>query len=105
MNARKQYLEELRKEYQSSDEKGRSRLLDEAEKRMRYNRKYLIRVLNQTAQPERRARRRKRKAEYGAALSRALITVWDMFEQPCGQRMAPIVAEQVEPIRRLGELR
>jgi hypothetical protein len=31
MNARKQYLEEVGKEYQRADEKGRGRLLDEAE--------------------------------------------------------------------------
>jgi Integrase core domain len=105
MHARKQYLDEVRKEYQRTDEKGRSRLLDEAENRTRYNRKYLIRVFNQTAQPQRTARRRKRKAEYGAGLTSALITVWDIFEQPCGQRLAPILAEQVEPLRRLGELR
>ena len=33
MNARQQYLEELGKEYSRADEKGRGRLLDEAEKR------------------------------------------------------------------------
>jgi hypothetical protein len=32
MNARKQYLEEVGKEYNRADEKGRSRLLNEAEK-------------------------------------------------------------------------
>lgn len=46
MNARKQYLEEVGKEYQRAGEKGRGRLLDEAEKRTGLNRKYLIRVLN-----------------------------------------------------------
>src|SRR2546425_598398 len=35
MNARKQYLEQVSKEYQRADEKGRGRLLDEAEKRIR----------------------------------------------------------------------
>jgi hypothetical protein len=46
MNARKQYLEELVKEYCRADEKGRGRLLDEAQKRTGLNRKYLIRILN-----------------------------------------------------------
>ena len=46
MNARKQYLEEPRKEYERAEETARGRLLDEAEKRMRLNRKYLIRILN-----------------------------------------------------------
>jgi len=46
MNARQQYLKELGKEYSRADEKGRGRLLDEAEKRTSLHRKYLIRVLN-----------------------------------------------------------
>ena len=66
MNARKQYLEELGKEYQRVDEGGRSRLLDEAEKRTGLHRKYLIRILNhppgtgtpETAEAASRVRRR-----------------------------------------------
>lgn len=105
MHARKQYLAEVRKEYERADEKGRSRLLDEAEKRTGYNRKYLIRALNRTPRPQQWKARRQRKAEYGAALTSALIAVWDIFEQPCGQRLAPILTEQVDHLRRLGELR
>jgi hypothetical protein len=45
-DARKQDLEDLGREYQRADEKGRRRLLDEAEKRTGLNRKYLIRVLS-----------------------------------------------------------
>jgi hypothetical protein len=44
MNARKQYLEEVGKEYNRAKEGGRGRLLDEAEKRAGLNRKYLIRM-------------------------------------------------------------
>jgi len=65
MNARKQYLEEVGKEYRRADETGRGRLLDEAEKRTGLNRKYLIRVLNHPLRPRGRKRRRRR-AEYGA---------------------------------------
>jgi len=104
MHARKQYLAEVRREYERADEKGRSRLLDEAEKRTGYNRKYLIRTLNRPPRPQ-RWKVRRRRAEYGAALTSALITVWDIFEQPCGQRLAPILAKQVDHLRRLGELR
>ena len=104
MNARKQYLEEVGKEYQRADEKSRSRLLDEAEKRTGHNRKYLIRVLNHSARPGPR-RRRKRRAGYGAAVVTALVEVWDIFEQPCGQRMVVILRDEVERLRKLGELR
>lgn len=105
MHASQQYLAEVRKEYQQSAEAVRSRLLDEAQKRTGYNRKYLIRALNREPQPKLvKRRRRKRKAEYGAAVVTALVEVWDIFEQPCGQRLAVVLREQVERLRKLGEL-
>jgi hypothetical protein len=106
MQASKQYLAEVRKEYKQADEGIRSRLLDEAEKRTGYNRKYLIRVLNREPLPELvKRRRRKRRAEYGAAVITALVGIWDVFEQPCGQRLAGVLREQVDRLRELGELR
>jgi hypothetical protein len=106
MHAQKQYLADVRKEYQRADESARSRLLDEAQKRTGYNRKYLIRVLNREMGPELlRRRRRKRKAGYGAGVITALVEIWDMFEQPCGQRLAWVLREQVDRLRQLGELR
>jgi hypothetical protein len=105
MHASKQYLAEVRKEYERAGEGERSRLLDEAQKRTGYNRKYLIRRLNREPRPELVKRRRKRKAEYGAAVITALVEVWDIFEQPCGQRLAVVLREQVERLREFGELR
>ena len=104
MNARKQYLEELGKEYSRANEVGRSRLLDEAEKRTGLHRKYLIRVLNHPHRPGPR-KRRKRRAEYGAGVVTALVEVWDIFEQPCGQRMVAVLGSELDRLRKLGELR
>jgi hypothetical protein len=104
MNARKQYLEEVGKEYNRADEKGRTRLLDEAEKRTGLNRKYLIRVLNHP-QPQAPRKRRKRQAEYGAMVVTALVEVWDIFEQPCGQRLVAVLRSELDRLRKLGELR
>jgi hypothetical protein len=106
MHASKQYLAEVRKEYKRGEEGVRSRLLDEAQKRTGYNRKYLIRVLNREPWLELvKRRRRKRKAEYGAAVITALVEVWDIFEQPCGQRLTVVLREQADRLRELGELR
>ena len=103
MNARRQYLEELGKEYSRADEKGRGLLLDEAEKRTGLNRKYLIRVLNHPRRAVPRKQRR-RQAKYGAAVVTALVEVWDIFEQPCGQRLAAVLSSELDRLRRLGEL-
>jgi hypothetical protein len=96
---------ELRKEYERASPLERGRLLDEAQKRTRLNRKYLIRLLNRPLRPVRvRHGRRGRPRAYGAAVVTALVTIWEMFEYPCGQRLAPILRRQVERLRKLGEL-
>jgi hypothetical protein len=105
MHSRKQYLADVRKEYGGVDEKDRSRLLDEAQKRTGLHRKYLIRLLNQTPAARPKKGKRQRRAEYGAAAVTALIEVWDIFEQPCGQRMEAVLRSEVERLRKLGELR
>lgn len=104
MNARRQYLEELGKEYGRADEKNRGRLLSEAEQRTGLNRKYLIRVLNHP-QEQRPRKRRKRRAEYGAAVVTALVQIWDIFEQPCGQRLVAVLGSELDRLRKLAELR
>ena len=101
MNARKQYLEEVGKEYRRADETSRGRLLDEAEKRTDLNRKYLIRVLNHPL-PSMGRKRRRRRAAYGAAVVTALVEVWDIFEQPCGQRMVAVLRSELDRLRKLG---
>lgn len=106
MHSRKQYLEEIRKEYGQADLEKRGRLLDEAERRTRMNRKYLIRVLNRGCRKRRgRQVRRGRPRAYGAEVLTALVAVWEMFEYPCGQRLAPILRRELNRLRRLGELR
>ncbi|MGO9096620.1 MAG: transposase, partial [Bryobacteraceae bacterium] len=102
MHARKQYLADIEKAYERADEGGRTRLLDEAQKRTGYHRKYLIRVLNRAVKPKAvKRRKRRRRAEYGAAVTTALVTMWDIFEQPCGQRLAAILKSQLDRLRRL----
>lgn len=104
MSARRQYLEEVGKAYGRADDRGRSRLLDEAEERTGLNRKYLIRVLNHP-RPVGPRKVRRRKAEYGTDVVTALIEGWDIFEQPCGQRMAPAIRNELDRLRKLGEVR
>ncbi len=106
MHARKQYLADIRKEYERADEGGRRRLLDEAQKRTKYNRKYLMRALNRPPGWKLvRGRRRRRRAEYGAAVMTALVRMWEIFEQPCGQRLEVVLKTELDRLRRLGEVR
>src|SRR5947209_18513848 len=70
MHSRKQYLLELRKEYEQADMGARGRLLDEAQKRTGLNRKYLIRTLNGPLRPV-AVRRSRRSRKYGVAVGPA----------------------------------
>src|SRR3954469_21068008 len=105
MQAGGQYLAEVRREYVRADDGRRTQLLDEAQKRTGMNRKYLIRLLNRAETPKRKGKRRKRGAEDGAAVVTALGEVWDIFEQPCGERLASVLRCETDRLRRLGELR
>lgn len=105
MHARKQYLAEVRKQYVQAEKKRRTQLLDEAQERTGMNRKYLIRVLNGPEKAKKRAHRSKRRPEYGAAVQTALVQVWDIFEQPCGERLVAVLQKETDRLRKLGELR
>jgi hypothetical protein len=105
MHSREQYLETLREEYRRASKKQKTRLLNEARKRTRLNRKVLIGKLAHPAPVKQPARRRSRPKTYGAELKAPLAQVWKIFDFPCGQRLAAILREQVERLRSAGELR
>jgi hypothetical protein len=94
--ARNQYLDDLRAEYQASTRSQKTALLDEAEKRTGLVRKVLIRKLAHTPAPPLPKRRRCR---YGVQLKAALAELWRLFDCPCGQRLAPLLREQVPRLR------
>ncbi|MEO7145440.1 MAG: transposase family protein [Bryobacteraceae bacterium] len=105
MNAREQYLKTMRGEYRRAGKKEKTRLLNEARKRTRLNRKVLIRKL---AHPEPAGGEKKRPARgvvYGADVVRVVVRLWVMFDCPCGQRLAPALRQEVDRLRQSGEVR
>jgi len=104
MHAREQYLDRVREEYAKAGRRGKTRLLNEARKRTRLNRKVLIRKLAHPPKPN-LGKRAKRKARYGAEILATLVKVWEIFDFPCGQRLAPALREQLERLIQLGEIR
>jgi len=105
LHSREQYLEEVRKEYVRAGKQQRSQLLDEARRRTRLNRKYLIRILNGPKSAAKQPAGRTRGRSYGVAVQSALVEVWEIFDYPCGQRLEPALKQEVERLRKLGELR
>jgi hypothetical protein len=105
MHSREQYLAALREEYLRGNKKQKTRLLNEARKRTRLNRKVLIRKLAHIPAEREKPKRRVRVARYGVALRAPLTQVWELFDYPCGQRLAPILREQMEKLRSCGGLK
>ena len=104
MRSREQYLESVRQEYRRADRKQKSKLLNEARKRTHLNRKVLIRKLAHPAKA-RMPGRRPTRATYGAEVARVLVTLWEMFDYPCGQRLVPAVRTELERLRKSKEVR
>ncbi len=104
MNAREQYLETLRGEYRRGTRKQKTRLLNEARKRTRLNRKVLIRKLAHPAPVKGEQKGPVRGAFYGADVVRMLTRLWVIFDCPCGQRLAPALRQEVDRLRSSGEV-
>jgi hypothetical protein len=105
MRSREQYLESVRQEYRQASRKEKTRLLNEARRRTRLNRKVLIGKLAHPAPVKKDRRRRPRGASYGPEVVTALIKVWEVFDYPCGQRLVPVLRSEVERLRKQRELR
>lgn len=105
MHSREQYLAALREEYLRGSKKQKTRLLNEARKRTKLNRKVLIRKLTRVPAAAEEAKRRVRGARYGVEVKAPLIKIWELFDFPCGQRLAPVLREQTERLRASGGLK
>ena len=104
MHSRGQYLERVREEYRNAGKKTKTRLLNEARKRTRLNRKVLIGKLAHPAAIGKKKKRGPRKRTYTREVQAALIKVWELFDYPCGQRLAPALRQEVARLRRAKEL-
>lgn len=106
MHSRNQYLKKIREEYLlARSRKEKTAMLDEAKKRTELNRTYLIEKLKPTSHLDATTHQRKQRAcIYGNTVKPALAAAWELFDRPCGQRLAPLLRNEVDRLRRLSEL-
>jgi hypothetical protein len=107
MQSRNQYLQELRTEYlKTKSRKTKTDLLNEAAKRTKLNRKYLMEKLKPKSNLDKLPQqRKKRKQYYDRPVVAALATCWKIFDKPCGFRLEPSLKTETEKLRHLGELK
>ena len=98
MQSRNQYLVELRTEYlKTKSKKKRGKLLDEAEKRTKLERKYLTQKLKPKSNLDKKKTDRKKSKEvYDNSVKPALAKMWKIFDNPCGQRLEPLLKSETD---------
>lgn len=87
----------------------KTKLLNDYCKVTGQNRKAVIRKIRtgqyvKTMRKEKGEEKRTRQKTYGKDVAAALIKVWNIFDRPCGQRLRPILLDEVERLRNLGEI-
>lgn len=104
-NSRNQYMETLRERYLQGTKKEMGHILDEYCKNTGHERKYVIKKFRYKAglKPE-GSTRKQRKEYYDGSVKSALVTLWKIFDFPCGQRLEPLLKDEAEKMRALGEL-
>ncbi|PIZ69152.1 MAG: transposase, partial [Candidatus Portnoybacteria bacterium CG_4_10_14_0_2_um_filter_44_20] len=106
MQSRNQYLIELRTEYlKTKSRKKRGGLLDEAEKRTKLNRKYLMDKLKPKSNLDKIvSEKKKRKQYYDNSIKPALVRMWQIFDYSCGQRLETSLRDETDRLRLQNEL-
>lgn len=87
----------------------KTRLLNEYCQVTGQNRKAVIRKIRtgqyvKTMRKEKGEEKRTRQKTYGKDVAATLIRVWNIFDRPCGQRLQPILQNEAERLRDMGEI-
>jgi hypothetical protein len=104
MHSRTEYLKELQQRYfMAGSRKEKSAILSEYCNNTHQNRKYAITRIRSFVS-SRPKERRKRKRIYDGHVKAALVRMYEIFDYPCGQRLAPLLKTEVSRLRQLEEI-
>lgn len=103
MASRKDYLKQIYKRYRFASRQDKTLILDEFCLNTGYQRKYAIRILNDPLDTNSRPRRG-RGETYTNEHVYYLKKIWDILDQPCGQRLQPVIPEMIRVLKRCKEL-
>src|SRR3990167_6880967 len=95
LSTRREYLMRIKKKYLKADKEQKSNILNEFCDNSGMHRKYVIALLQ--ARMARHAKvgrqREPRKPAYDNRVMYWLKKIWDILDCPCGQRLAPVLAD------------
>ncbi|MDD3481236.1 MAG: hypothetical protein PHW75_03410 [Patescibacteria group bacterium] len=105
MNSRNQYLKTLQKEYLKASKSGKTNLLNEAVKRTGLDRDHVIKKLSPRTNWNKKKRApTTRSRQYGSDLIIHLVKLWDIFDNPCEQRLKPLIEKELPRLRSFREI-
>jgi len=102
--SKKEYMNTLRPRYAKATKKGKGLILDEYCRNTGEDRKHAIKKFRYKIILQEKGNRKKRKEFYDGHVKVALITMWKIFDNPCGQRLETLLQEETDRMRKLKEL-
>ncbi len=103
IETRKQYMEILREKYLRANKKEKGRILDEYCNNTGQERKYVIKKFGYKVKLK--ENRKKRTEYYNNLVKPTLVEIWKISDKPCGQRLKALVEDELDKLKRLGEIK
>ncbi|MFH1772800.1 MAG: hypothetical protein ABH818_00350 [Patescibacteria group bacterium] len=104
IEAKKQYMEILRKRYFKACKKEKGEILNEYCGNTKQERKYVIKKFNYKVKLKTKENRKKRARFYDSHVIAVLVEIWKIFDYPCGQRLKEILETETENLRAWKEI-
>jgi len=101
LRGRNEYMRTLKERYCEATKGEKGRILDEYCRNTGQNRKY---VINKFWSATSTKKRKKRESLYDGEMIAALAKCWEIFDRPCGQRLASILKIEIDRLIMFGEL-
>jgi len=102
--ASSEYLSKIRNQYRKcSGRKSKTRLLNQYCFETGRSRKHVIRLLG-SSEPHCRELK-PQGAVYDGEVTEELVKVWELLGRPCGQRLKPLLDQEIDRLRLTGELK
>jgi hypothetical protein len=102
--SKNQYMKTLQEEYLQASKRKKTEILNEYCKRTGENRKYAIKKFRYKVKIKKPHERKRRLKKYDGYVVAVLVKLWKIFDYPCGQRLEPIVKNEVDKLRKFEEI-